>query len=462
MARGTRDQLRLIDEDAAVANYRAIVQIPTVSTIDGAATKWEHFDAFRALLPLRYPLAHSVLQCELHAGHSMLFRWPGCESGDPVILMAHYDVVDPGDLDAWTHPPFAAEIVEGPNGPAVLGRGAIDDKASVTALWEAIEAHVEAGSVPRCDIYLALSHDEETLGAATGTPAIVASLAERGIHPAMVLDEGGIVGEPVLPGAAVDMVLVGVSEKGSAVVRIAGQGEGGHSSVRPEQTVISRLAGAITAMEAAPALGLLNGPTRRLIERVGAGAAGPLGESAAALTASDDVAGIEAFQRVSPFAAAMTTSRPIATEIGGGHAANAVPESGWALVNARVVVGTSLRDVIEGISERVRPYGLIVEDVASFEPSPISPSDGPMWELVETTAQAVYGDVVVAPFVNNGGTDARSYTAISNVVYRFNPFAMTLAERDSLHAVDERLTISAFLDGVRFYRTLLSGLVTAS
>lgn len=452
-------ELTPIDAEAAVERYRAIIRVPTVSKVDASQVRWEQYERFRALLPQLYPHLHAVLEQELHAGHSLLYRWPGREPGDPVVLMAHYDVVDPGELSLWSHPPFAADMIEGADGPVVVGRGAIDDKASLTALLEAVEAHVAAGTVPRRDVYLAFSHDEEIAGAATGTKAIVAALRERGIHPALVLDEGGIVGEPVLPGAPVEMALIGVSEKGAGAVRIVGRGEGGHASVPPEESVLSRLAKAITALEAPPHRTVLNEPTRRLIERIGAGARGPLGESVAALAAGDEEAAIAALQRVSPFAAAMTSSRAIATQVGGGHAVNAVPESAWAHVNARIVVGSSIAEVFDRVRSRVAPFGFTVEDVASYEPSPVSPSEGPMWQLLETSVKATYGDhVVVAPYVNNGGTDARSYTGIAENVYRFSPFAMTIPERDSLHAVDERLSVAAFVDGVRFYRVLIAGL----
>lgn len=40
-----------------------------------------------------YPLAHAVLERELVAGYSLLYRWPGATSEGPAVLMAHCDVV---------------------------------------------------------------------------------------------------------------------------------------------------------------------------------------------------------------------------------------------------------------------------------------------------------------------------------------------------------------------------------
>ncbi len=53
-----------------------------------------------------------------------------------LMLEGHTDVVTEGDPAAWTHPPFAAELVGG----RVVGRGACDMKAGVAAAIVAAEA----------------------------------------------------------------------------------------------------------------------------------------------------------------------------------------------------------------------------------------------------------------------------------------------------------------------------------
>lgn len=56
-------------------------------------------------------------------------------SGDETVgALVHLDVVAPGDLDQWSHPPFSGAIADG----KVFGRGAQDDKgALVGVLWGA-------------------------------------------------------------------------------------------------------------------------------------------------------------------------------------------------------------------------------------------------------------------------------------------------------------------------------------
>ena len=85
------------DDESALGRFQTLLRIPTVSRLDESTTDWAVFDRFIAALPGLYPALHSVLEREIVAGHSLLYRWPGDLPGEPAVLMAHYDVVPAGD-----------------------------------------------------------------------------------------------------------------------------------------------------------------------------------------------------------------------------------------------------------------------------------------------------------------------------------------------------------------------------
>jgi carboxypeptidase PM20D1 len=93
--------------------------------------------------------------------------------------------------------------------------------------------------------------------------------------------------------------------------------------------------------------------------------------------------------------------------------------------------------------------------VEGNEPSPVSASSGPAWELLEECIGWVYPEAIVTPYIMMGGTDSRRFTGICDAVYRFAPFAMERADRGSIHAVDEKISLESLGRGVRFYETLL-------
>src|SRR6185312_1917031 len=156
--------------DDAVTRLQALVRLPTISRLDPAETDWAPFDEFVALLPRLYPAVHQTLDRELVGGHSMLYRWKGRSTGAPMVLMAHYDVVA-ASADGWTHPPFSAELVGEGADQLIWGRGTLDDKGSLAAVLEGVEAQILAGHTPENDVYLSFGHDEETEG--SGARAIV-------------------------------------------------------------------------------------------------------------------------------------------------------------------------------------------------------------------------------------------------------------------------------------------------
>ena len=224
----------------AVDRFRELLRIPTVSRADEALTDWEPFGRFRDALERLYPHTHRVLEREVVAGHSLLYRWAGEDrAGEPLVLMAHLDVV-PVIPEEWDTEPFGAEIVGEGEDAAVHARGAIDDKGSLVAILEAVEQLAAEGFRPGHDVYLAFGHNEETAG--DGAQQIVALLEARGVRPGLVLDEGGAVVQGAVPGVSAPTAMIGIAERGVMTVHLTAREVGGHASTPPAEPATARLA----------------------------------------------------------------------------------------------------------------------------------------------------------------------------------------------------------------------------
>jgi carboxypeptidase PM20D1 len=443
-----------IDADAALARFQTLLRLPTVSRLDESTTDWAVFDRFVTALPGLYPALHAALERETVAGHSLLYRWPGAEPGEPAVLMAHYDVV-PAGAEGWTHPPFAAELVGEGAERLVWGRGTLDDKGALVAVLEAVEASVLSGHRPRHDVYLSFGHNEETTGA--GANAIVQTLRERGIRPALVLDEGGAVVEGVFPGVAAPSAVIGVSEKGITTITLTVQQLGGHASTPPRLTATARLARAIVRLNRRPFPASISPTTAEMLRTVGAHATGAMRIAFTRQRLSGPLL-LRLFSRLSDETNAMIRTTQAVTQLEGSAAANVLAERAVATVNVRIAVGSSVAETVRHVRRSIRDDAVLVETLHPSEPSPVSPTSGPAWELLVRTAEATFDGVIVTPYVMLAASDSRHFTAISDHVYRFSPFEMSGAERATLHAVDERMHVETWLRGVAFYRRLLSGL----
>lgn len=446
--------LPLVDRTEALSHYRQLVRIPTISRVDESTTDWTSFVAVVDGLPVMYPAIHAALPREIVAGYSMIYRWRGRRSDAPSVLMAHYDVVS-ATADGWSYPPFDATVVGDDLSGTLCGRGSIDDKASMTGLLEAVELLVSEGFRPDNDVYLAFSHNEEVLG--DGTPTMVEWFRGRGIVPAFVLDEGGIVGESIFPGVSQQHIFVGVGEKGTLTFELLTRGKGGHASVPPSATATVRLAEAILRVSHVDFPPELNAETRGLISLLGEHSNGVMRRSAEALQ-SDPEWAAELFASISDEANAMTRTTPVVTSLSGSHAVNALPELATAAVNTRVAVGTTARRVFDRLVLPLSDLGVESRMIESFDPPPVSPSTGRAWDLLRDTIAATYGTQLIVPYINNGGTDSRNYAGLTGFVYRFNPYEMTLQERRAIHAIDERLPLPSFYTGCDFYCRLISKL----
>jgi succinyl-diaminopimelate desuccinylase len=80
--------------------------------------------------------------------------------GPTLMLNGHIDTVPPGDLEKWSHEPYAGEIEE----RRLYGRGSCDMKGGIAAMLSAAEATIRSGVELKGDILLLFAVDEERGG----------------------------------------------------------------------------------------------------------------------------------------------------------------------------------------------------------------------------------------------------------------------------------------------------------
>lgn len=92
----------------------------------------------------------------------------GCGKGRSLILTSHVDTVPVGDLSAWTHHPWSADL----EGGRIFARGAIDDKGPLAASIMALACLQGMGIHLRGDLILESFVDEE-FGGGNGALATI-------------------------------------------------------------------------------------------------------------------------------------------------------------------------------------------------------------------------------------------------------------------------------------------------
>ena len=439
--------------EGAAERLAGAVRFRTISHGDPTAFDGAAFLALHDYLRASFPRVHAALRRETVASHSLLYTWEGSDpSLRPILLAGHLDVVpvEPGTERRWREEPFGGRVAGG----FVWGRGAIDNKSTVLGTLEAVEMLLAAGFRPARTVYLAYGHDEE-VGGMRGAREIAALLRRRGVELEMVLDEGGVIGDGVLPGVAAPTALVGIAEKGFVSVELRTRTAGGHSSLPPRQSAVGILSAAVARLEATPMPARLEGPTRQLFERVGPRF--PPAQRAV-------FANLWATRRLvlrklegTPTTNAMVRTTTAVTIFQAGTKENVLPSQARAVVNFRILPGDSVADVLAHVRQAIADPRVEVGRTASFsaEPSPVSSTESASYRTLERTIRSVAPDAVVAPYLVVVVTDSRHYGPLSRNVFRFLPLRLTSDDLARMHGSDERIAVRDYADAIRFYRQLV-------
>lgn len=441
-----------IDPQAAARDLSGALQIATVSYSSDAAPASSAFLAMHDYLQQRFPKVHETLQREVVADLSLLFTWRGSDpSLAPILFSAHMDVVpvETGTEGDWTYPPFSGAVADG----YIWGRGALDMKNSLIAYMHAAERLIESGFRPQRTIYFAFTHNEEV--GAGAADEIAALLKTRGIRLYYTLDEGLPLTEGIVPGIERPVALVGTAEKGYATIELLATGPGGHSSTPPENTVNERLARALVSVAEHPMPSRLQPPASEMFAHLAADL--PLGQRLALANTWATLPVVRAKLTGAPATNALIRTTIAPTILESGVKENVLPQHGRAVLNARLLPGDSLGDVLAHLREVIDDPG-IEFNVLGNEPSEasaITRSDTPLFAILRESIHQVFPGVAVAPSLLVGRTDSRRYQEIADSSFRFLPSRLGPEDLRRIHGTDERIQVENFAEIVRFYAQLM-------
>ena len=443
----TREPLSA-DADAgrAAANLAAMLRCKTVSSpFEGISDETE-FEKFRTLLTELYPRVHALDAPERVGPTGLIYRIPGRNSGAPAVFMAHYDVV-PADEAAWDRPAFEGIVEDG----VLWGRGALDTKITLCGAMEAAETLLTQGFVPEHDVYLAFSGDEEIAG--PSAPAAVQWFEERGIRPALVLDESGAVVEDVFPGLKAPCALIGTAEKGMMDVELSVETHGGHASFPPPRTSIGTLARAVTAIEGSPFKPRLTEPVAGMFNVLGRRTGFAFRLLFANLWCFRPLLFAMAKKKGGEFNAMLRTTCAF-TIMQGSNASNVLPPKARMVANLRLLDHTP-EQAIARLQKVAGDKAIQFRKLHGMNPSPVSPAHGESWDKLKRAIEGTWPGALVSPYIMVACSDSRHYCRISSNVYRFSALALSKEERGLIHGNNERVPLEKITDAARFYIRLM-------
>jgi len=160
----------------------------------------------------------------------------------------------------------------------------------------------------------------------------------------------------------------------------------------------------------------------------------------------------------SPASAAMLHTTIAPTMLTASPKETAWPRSATGLINSRIAPWTSSKAVLE--RARAATKGLPVQvdwtERVPREPSPVSSTSSPGWNLIAATARADMPSLAMAPYLVVAGTDSRSMAPVSDDVYRFQAISLASSDIKMIHGTNEHMTLVNLESLIRFYARLIA------
>lgn len=428
------------------------IRIETISHQDPAALDREAFETFIAFLKQHYPKTFEVLSVEYVNEFSLLMIWQGSDSAlKPVLFEAHYDVVpiEPGTEGDWTFPPFSGAIANG----YLWGRGTVDDKGAVIGLFETTERLLRAGYTPARTLYFSIGHDEE-IGGHNGSGHIAKLLEERGVELEYMIGEGGgmMEGHPLLPDRTIGMIAL--AEKTFVTLTLTARGEGGHSSVPPNDNALVKLAKAVAEVHDHPFAPKIVPPVDAMFSTIGQEVPGMTGWL---LRNQGLSAGLLARQMAKDrMSAAFVRTTTAVTIFDAGIKENVVPQKASAKINFRLLPGTTMDEVVQRVRDLVDDPEIVIHAEQWGDNPPVARQDGEGYRRIAGAIKATMPKVLVVPGIIVGTTDTRHFAALTRDLYRFHPTLwLDLEGGMGVHGTNEKIRIDGLQQIPHLYLELV-------
>ena len=379
---------------------------------------------------------------------NLVLRYKGSGEKQPMLLIAHLDVVEAKRED-WDTDPFKLQE----SGGYFTARGSIDDKAMASIFVSVLGQLKREGNTPKRDIVLALTADEERGDVPSNGAFWLVNNQRALIQAEFGINEGG--GGELKQGKPI-INRMQVAEKVYVTYSLEATNPGGHSSVPKPDNAIYQLSEALSRIAQHRFPVKMSEVTKAYFERSAAFASGQ--EAADMRAVARDQPDMAAVERLSanPFYNAQFRTTCVATMFEAGHAENALPQRAKAALNCRILPNDDVAE-IERTVKRLAGDKLAVKH--SFPPtlSPPSPLRADILGVVEKLTSQMWPGVAVVPSMSTGATDSRFLRNIGIPVYGVSGL---FAEPSDLrtHGLNERILVKQLYEGREFLYRLVKEL----
>lgn len=376
--------------------------------------------------------------------HNLVARYRGTGKQKPVLLLAHLDVVEARRED-WSLDPFTLTEQDG----FFYGRGTLDVKDGAAILVATLARLRQEGYKPNRDLILALTTGEEGGSDYNGVEWLLQNHRDL-IDAEYVINMDA--GDPVKVDGKRLFRSVQAAEKVYVTFKLEVHNPGGHSSLPTKDNAIYRLAAALGRVSAYEFPVRLNEITRAFFPRMAQLQQGQLATDMTA-AGTGDTAAIRRLSDASPLYNAQFRTTCVATQLSGGHAENALPQSATATINCRMLPGTPQAEVQEALTRAVADTAVKFTVISPATPSPMAALKPEVMSRIEAVTKRLW-NIPVIPVMETGATDGLYLRNAGVPVYGVSGVFVDINDVRA-HGKDERIGVQDYYDGAEYIYQLV-------
>lgn len=383
---------------------------------------------------------------------NLVARLRGHDLRRPILYIAHLDVVE-ARMEDWSTDPFKFIEKDG----FFYGRGTTDVKQEAADLITNLIRLRKEGFVPDRDIIVALTDDEEAGAIANGVEWLIQN--QRGlIEPEYCVntDAGG---GTLLKNRHV-ILEVQTGEKVYLSFQLEVKNRGGHSSLPVKDNAIYHLAQGLTRLSQFDFPVQLNDTARVYFDQMSSRETGQVASDMKTVARKDpDLLAAARLAAASPYYNALIRTTCVATELSGGHAENALPQTARAVVNCRLLPGDAPDDIQKTLINVLADPVIMVTPLNQAQPTPLSPLKPEVVKVVEEITRQMWPGVVITPVISTGASDGVFLRRAGIPVYGISGMFGDIDDTRA-HGRDERMGVQEYYEGVEFMCRLMKRLAS--
>lgn len=356
----------------------------------------------------------------------------------PLVLLNHIDVVGAEEKD-WSVPPFAGVIKDG----YVWGRGAIDCKGLGIMELMAMLLLQRNNVKPGRDILFLAVADEEA-GGDFGAKWVVDNLWNK-IDAEYVLNEGGV---GVTGMFAMNLMLPCFGEKGPLWLRLKAHGEAGHGSIPIAENANNKLIRALEKIINYETPIILLPEIKQFLRKIISKKGGIFSFLSPLIINSFVLQLFRSKLKSARKINAVLRNTISITNLKSGYKENVIPSESEAILDCRLLPGQSVEEFIDELKRIINDKDIEIELLQKHPPSHSSP-ETPMMEKLRKIVLKNNPEILFAPYIAPGFTDSRFFRDKGSIAYGLMPCLFTQEEIDTIHGVDERISMKCLQEGIK-------------